>query len=376
MRKVITLLWVSVAALVAFGLVLVSSSSAALKGGAFPFMRTQTVATLVGLSFAVLLSRVDYRIWQNKYVVISLAVFSIALASLVFLFPPINGSRRWVNFAGLSLQPSEFSRIGMIIVLSAWFGKIGYYKTRTFLKGFLYPILILVFMMAPVALSPDLGASIVIAISCGTIFLAAGVRLPYVILSLLAFGVLAGAFLMSSPNRRARVETYIESMRGNSSGKDTDYHSEQAQEAFIRGGLTGAGIGRSFQKHKYLPEANTDFIYSIAGEEFGLIGTVLIVVLFAVLLCCGVYISYHAYDRFGMLLSLGLTVLITFEAAFNVGMVTGILPTKGLALPFISYGGTSMMASFMAFGLLVEVGCTSANKEMTPAMRDACNDFN
>ena len=119
----------------------------------------------------------------------------------------------------------------------------------------------------------------------------------------------------------------------------------------------------------------TDFIFSIAGEEFGPVATIGLVIAFGILLFCGTFVAYHAHDRFGRLMALGLTVMLTFEAGFNIGMVTGLLPTKGLALPFISYGGTSMFASLVAAGLIISVGNTSANEEMAPLMRDACQSL-
>ncbi|MBQ6926396.1 MAG: cell division protein FtsW [Kiritimatiellae bacterium] len=373
MRKTITTLWIALAALVAFGLVLVYSASVAQKGGAVPFMKMQTVAAAVGLLAAFVLSRLDYRVWQKPACAIAIIVLCVAASSLVFLFPAVNGSRRWVRLAGISLQPSEFTRIGMIMVMAAWYGKIGF-KSRTFLKGFLYPGLILGLMAAPVALSPDLGATIVIAATCGTVMVAARVKWRYLILAVILCVLAGSLFVMSSPNRRSRVIAFYDSMRGLESSEDTAYHRNQSIEAFVRGGRFGSGIGRSIQKHKYLPEANTDFIFSIAGEELGLPATVSVVSAFLVILFCGVYIAYHAHDRFGRLLALGLTILLTFEAGFNVGMVTGCLPTKGLALPFISYGGTSMVASCLAMGLIIAVGATSANEEMSPLMRDACQN--
>ncbi len=374
MRKTITTLWISLAALVAFGLVLVYSSSVAQKGGAVPFMKMQTVATVVGLFLAFVLSRIDYRVWQKSGFSLAIILVCIAASSLVFLFPPVNGSRRWVRLAGISLQPSEFARIGMIMVMSAWYGKVGF-KARTFLKGFLYPCLILGLMAAPVALSPDLGATIVIAATCGTVMVAARVKWRYLFLAALLCILAGTTFVMSSPNRRSRVISFYESMRGVESAEDTAYHRNQSLEAFVRGGAFGSGIGRSIQKHKYLPEANTDFIFSIAGEELGLPATVAVVAVFSIMLFCGVYVAYHAHDRFGRLLALGLTILLTFEAGFNIGMVTGCLPTKGLALPFISYGGTSMVASCLAVGLIIAVGSTSANEDVAPLMRDACQNM-
>ena len=374
MRRTITAIWVSLAALVAFGLVLVYSSSVAQKGGVVPFIKMQAVAAAAGFVATYVLSRMDYRVWQRPASIVLIIIISVATCSLVFLFPEVNGSRRWIRLAGISIQPSEFARIGMAIVMAAWYGKVGF-KSRTFVKGFLIPCVLLGIMAAPVALSPDVGATAVILVTCGAIFVAARVKWRYLFLAGLACLVLGGAFIMSSPNRRSRIISYYESMKGIESKEDTAYHRNQSIEAFVLGKFKGTGIGRSIQKHKYLPEANTDFIFSIAGEEFGLVATVAVVIAFGVILFCGTYVAYHAHDRFGRLMALGLTVMLTFEAGFNIGMVTGCLPTKGLALPFISYGGTSMFASLVAAGLIISVGSTSANERMAPLMRDACQSL-
>jgi cell division protein FtsW len=334
-------------------------------------MKMQAAAMVVGVVASYVVSRIDYRVWQRPACVIAIIVVCVTACSLVFLFPAVNGSRRWIRLPGVSIQPSEFARIGMAIVMAAWYDKVGF-KARTFVKGFLFPCILLGFMAAPVALSPDVGATAVILATCGAIFIAARVKWRYLFLAGLACLVLGGVFIMSSPNRRSRIISYYESMRGIESTEDTAYHRNQSIEAFVRGGSHGSGLGRSIQKHKYLPEANTDFIFSIAGEELGPAATIGVVLVFGILLFCGTYIAYHAHDRFGRLMALGLTVMLTFEAGFNIGMVTGLLPTKGLALPFISYGGTSMFASLVAAGLIISVGSTSANEQRSPLMRDAC----
>lgn len=374
MRRAITILCVALAALVSLGLVLVYSASVTQKGGAFPFIKMQAIAAAVGIVAALAISRIDYRVWQKPAVVWSVVAVSIALCVLVFKFPKINGSHRWIRVGSVSLQPSEFARIAMIIAMSAWYSRIGY-KSRTFLKGFLYPCLILGIMAAPVALSPDVGASVVIGVSCGAVLLAAKVRKRYLIITFLVCAAAGSVFIMSSPNRLSRIMSYWQNMHGQVSNDPTDYHRRQSIEAFVRGGPWGAGIGSSIQKHKYLPEANTDFIFSIAGEELGLVATIGVVIAFSFILFCGVYIAYHAPDKFGRLLALGLTILIVFEASFNIGMVTGCLPTKGLALPFISYGGTSIAASFIAVGLIASVAMSRIEDDHVPLARDVCSNI-
>lgn len=367
MRRVIAILWGDLASLLAAGLVLVYSASSSFPGGALPFVTTQGIAVCIGLVLALVVVHVDYGVWRNRWLAAAVSVVAIALSCAVFLFPEVNGSHRWIRLGTLSLQPSEFSRLAAIIASAAWFDRVGP-RSSTFARGALVPGALLSLFIAPVFASPDVGATVVILVSCGTIFLAAGVRWRHLAAGFAVALVALSVFIASDAHRRSRVIAFADGLRGVESAQETAYHRNQSIEAFVIGGPAGVGLGNSIQKKQYLPEANTDFIFAIAGEEFGLADTV-IVALFMVLLWAGVYVAYHARDRFGRFLALGMTVLLSFEAAFNIGMATGCLPTKGLALPFNSYGGTSMMASFVAFGFIIGVARASADDEARQASR-------
>ena len=292
---------------------------------------------------------------------------------MVFLFPEVKGSHRWIRLGPLSLQPSEFSRLAAIMALAAWYDKVGP-RSSSLVKGALIPGGILACFLLPVFLAPDMGATIVILVSCGTILIVAGVKWRHIIAGAVLAIVALSFFILSSPNRRSRIITYFDSIRGVDSQQETAYHREQSVKAFRIGGPTGVGLGNSIQKKQYLPEANSDFIFAIAGEEFGLADTI-IWALFLVLLWAGVYVSYHAPDRFGRFLALGMTILLVFEAGFNIGMSTGCLPTKGIALPFNSCGGSSMMASLMAVAFVISVAKVASDKETASMMRNAQIDF-
>ena len=373
MRRVVAILWGDLISLLAVGLVLVFSASSSFQGGPLPFVIMQAIAACIGLALAFVVIHIDYRIWRNLGLISAVGFVAVVFSGLVFLFPEVNGSHRWIRLGPLSLQPSEFSRIAAIVAMSAWFDRIGPRSTSV-LKGALFPALILGAFVLPVFASPDVGATIVILVSCGTIFVAAGVKWRHLAMGGLVAVIALALFISSDAHRRSRVITYVDSLRGIESEQETAYHRNQSIEAFVIGGPFGVGLGNSIQKKQYLPEANTDFIFAIAGEEFGLADLV-ILALFLVLLWAGVYVAYHAHDRFGRFLALGMTVLLVFEAAFNIGMATGCLPTKGLALPFNSYGGTSLMASFVAFGFILSVARASADEESSSMMRDAQIDF-
>ena len=386
MRRAITTLCVVAAALLAFGLVLVDTASVQGGAAAFSFsiwkyqvafsstLVKQLVAAGVGIALGLVAARVHYGFWRKRWIMAALALVSVAACLLVFLRPPVNGSRRWIMVGGFSLQPSEFSRVVMVMALALWYDHIGP-RAREFVRGVLIPGAILAFFTAPVFLSPDVGATAVMCVAGGTVMVAAGVRWRWIILGGLCGVALLALMLAANPNKRARLQHFFDSRRGIKTESAVAYQSEQSTEAFVRGGLTGSGLGKGIQKHNYLPEANSDFIYAIAAEEFGIAATLSMVLAFVVLLWCGVFIAYHARDRFGRFLALGLTILLAFEAAFNIGMVTGCLPPKGIALPFASAGGSSLMATLAAVGLLVAVGTTSADAEAAPLMRNAQIEF-
>lgn len=370
MRNAITALCIAAAALLFFGLVLVYTASSALRGGAAPFLLKQLLAAAAGLAMGSFCALADYSLWRNRIVLVIISVIAIAGSMLVFLWDPVNGSRRWIAIAGFSLQPSEFSRIAMLMALSAWYAGIGL-RAREFARGVLIPAAIAVAFLAPVAASPDVGATLVMCVGAAAIFLAAGVKIRWMAVGGVAIVALVGFMLATSPNKRARVMVYFDKLRGIETKSAAAYHVEQSMEAFAQGGMKGRGIGRSIQKYSFLPEANSDFIFAIAAEEFGFAATSLMVMAYMAILWCGIFIAYHAHDRFGKFLALGITVTIAFEAAFNVGMVTGCLPTKGIALPFASAGGSSLMASMIIVGLLLSIGAASVRAAAATTMRDA-----
>ena len=368
MRNAITTLCAATAALLLFGLVLVFTASATQKGGASSVFYHQLAYAGIGLAAAFAVSRLKYGFWRNKVVLTIVGLVGIAACALVFKYDKINGSRRWIMVAGMSIQPSEFARIGLVMILAAWYDRIGP-RADEFVRGALVPALLLGVLVAPVALSPDIGATGVMCVASAAVVLAGGIRKRWLFLGFIAAIVLVTFMVMTNENKLSRVMTYVDSIRGRETSSETGYHVKQSKEAFARGGWKGRGLGEGIQKYNYLPEANSDFIFASAAEEFGIFATAGIVLAFMVILLSGSFIAYHGGDRFGRLLGLGLTVLLSFEAAFNVGMVTGCLPTKGIALPFNSAGGSSLIASLLIVGLLVSIGKGSAEGEIQPGLR-------
>lgn len=375
MRKVIWTLWATITALLLFGFVAVYSASTPLKGGAaFSTLMMQIGASLVGMVLAILIARLDYSFWKKNWILVLIFLACSLSCWAVFAFQPINGSRRWLRILGFSLQPSEFARIGLIIILAARFSKIGTMSGSVF-KGFIYPSLIAGFIILPVFVSPDLGATLVMGVATITIFIAANVKKRWIAVIIAVGLVLLTALILLSPNRLSRVISWVDSKRGVESTSATSYHQQQSLEAFRRGGWKGVGLDKSIQKHQYLPEANSDFVFAIIAEEFGMIATVGLLIAYSIMFYCGIYIASFARDRFGRFVALAMSVMITFEVCFNIGMVIGALPTKGIALPFMSAGGTSVLATLIACGFILSVGYHSMASHSASFMRNSQIEF-
>src|SRR5581483_4597592 len=225
-------------------------------------------------------------------------------------------------------------------------------KMPTLQKGILYPGIFIIPVLGLVFIEPDVGTTILLAAVAGTMLLIAGVRWKYILPPLLAGTVLMGAFLWHNPMRAKRIFAWL---HADEHKMDIGYQANQALLALGSGGWTGLGLGNSRQKLGFLPEHDSDFIFSIIGEELGLVATLLVVVAFVLLVISGIYIAYHSRDTFGLLLGSGISFLIGMQAFINIGVVTSALPNKGLPLPFISRGGSSLFMMLVCVGILLSI---------------------
>lgn len=265
--------------------------------------------------------------------------------------PRINGARRWFDFHGARFQPSELGKIALVIAL-AWYGDRFQRRMHTFTWGIAIPIIIIAAVLGLVFVEPDRGTTILLAAVSGSILLLAGVQWKFIVppVILAAAGLVIS--ILHDPMRMRRIFSWLD-LEQNKDG--VGYQAYQAMIALGSGGWTGLGLGNGRQKLGFVPEHHTDFIFSIIGEELGLVATLLVVLAFVAIAVCGLYIALHAQDRFGTLLAAGITLLITLQAAINIGVVTSALPNKGLPLPFISYGGSNLMAMLTCVGILLSV---------------------
>jgi cell division protein FtsW len=380
MKKTLTVLILTVVILLGLGIVLVATASnvraQSLYKSPYAFFYKQLiwlgVATVVGF----VASRFDYHLWK-KYPVLPILFYLAIVCALALVVCPgvrklVNGSYRWLTLGPISVQPSEFSKIAMVVCLSVWMDRVGW-RMKQFVRGALIPAGLIGVIAALLLFEPDFGATMVVGLLGAGILFVTGVRWVHLIL-LGCAGIPPVAILVAlNKNRMDRIWAFFSDSGGD---RAAAYHVEQSKIAFKCGGPWGVGFNESIQKYSYLPEAHTDFIFAIGGEELGFVFTSFVVIAFITLLACGILISIRAPDRLGRLLAFGMTLLIIFQAAFNIGVVTGCLPTKGLALPFMSYGGTNLVTALFAIGTLINVGMhidVSDERIHTHLARDAVN---
>ena len=344
-------------ALMVFGLIIVASASVvqsfeATGSNNYYFIR-QLIYAAVGISAWWLFSRIDYRIWR-RYATILLGIAGVLL--ILVLIPGLGvesgGAKRWIDIGGLfTVQASEVLKFALMIYLAYWFEQRAN-RMNSFYGTFLPFILLLGVVFLLVMQQPDLGSATLVALLAGTMYLVAGAN--WAQLGII-FGIgVAGiaALIQAAPYRLRRLLTFL------NPGADplgAGYHINQALMAIGSGGLFGLGYGRSRQKYNFLPEAASDSVFAIIGEELGLLGTVALVATYAFIVYRGLTIARQAPDTFGRLLALGATCLIGYQAVLNMGAIVGMIPLTGVPLPFISLGGTSLVVVLAATGILLNI---------------------
>jgi len=349
MKTAVTTLAFCVIALLTLGMVMLYSS----KGSHYLIM--QLIWCALGLGVCVTATWLDYRLLKK----LVWPAFGIAVVLLVLVLLPlpygitkkINGAQRWFLLPGFSLQPSELGKLALIFAL-AWYADRYQRFMNSWWRGLVLPGAIAGVILGLIFIEPDRGTTILMSAVSGTMLLIAGVRWKHILPTALV-GLVAFAFaIWRDPVRMARVMSWMD-VEGSKTG--AGFQTHQGMLALGSGGWTGLGLGNGRQKLGWVPEHHTDFIFAIIGEELGLIATLLVVVAYVLIVICGIYISLRAPDTFGFLLGCGLTFLLGLQAFINIGVVTGTLPNKGLALPFISYGGSSLLAMFACVGLIFSI---------------------
>jgi cell division protein FtsW len=376
MRKTLTTLALTVVTLLGLGIVLLATASAVRAQGLYAdphfFVKRQLLWLALSVAVVFLVSRFDYH-WWKETPLLTVGFYLFVVFALLLVFCPgiggkVKGSYRWLNLGPLRMQPSEFAKIVTVLAMGVWMDRIGW-RVRQFWKGAAFPGAGLAVLAGLLVMEPDFGSTMVVCVVGGVMMYVVGTRFLYLAgFGLAGFSVVAG-FVISNANRMRRIaawlpdglrkliETHLPAEHTEEAAvSSAGYQLDQAILAFKNGGPWGVGFNQSIQKYNYLPEAHTDFIFAIGGEEFGFAFSIGVIILYVLILVCGVLISMRAPDRLGRMLAFGMTLLLVFQAAFNIGVVTGCLPTKGLALPFISYGGTNLITALFAVGTLMNVG--------------------
>lgn len=353
------LLFAPVVLLVGLGLLMIYSASAmqiylpAAGGPSQPlfFVTKQAIAVLLGAALAIVAMRVDYRRLNDPRVVgAGLALLLLALVAVLFL-APVNGTRRWIDLGPFSVQPSEFGKIGLVVAFAALLSRREG-ELEDVRRTLLPAAGLLGLLVGLVLLQPDFGTAVSYLAIAGAMLFYAGLRLRWFAgAALLALPALV-VYAWSAPYRRARILAFL---RPESDPLGTGYQALQSLIAVGTGGVTGLGLGDGKQKLFFLPYPYTDFIYAIVGEELGLIGCAVVLGLFGLLFARGMRAAVNAPDTFGRLLGVGLAVMIVVQALVNVSVVLALVPTKGIPLPFLSYGGSALWADLMAVGILLNV---------------------
>jgi cell division protein FtsW len=338
------------------GLVMVFSASAVVAGNRFQdpwyYLKRQMAWLAVGLVLMHIASRIDYTVWRK----LAVPILAVNAALLVLVLIPslgivAKGARRWLQLGPIHVQPAELVKLAAVIYLSAYLAKKNE-KITQFARGLLPPVLVVGALSTLVLLEPDLGTVVVLALVMLTLLFLAGAKIHHLMTLGLCTLPLVLLLILRSSYRRQRLLTFLSPWKDAS---DAGFQITQSFLAFGSGGLFGVGLGEGKQKLFFLPEAHTDFVLALIGEELGLTGTAFIILLFALFVMKGFQAANRARNPFGRYLGMGITLLIGVQALVNAGVVTGLLPTKGLTLPFVSYGGSSLVASLIAVGILLSI---------------------
>ncbi len=333
---------------------MVFSSSAAYTehNDSFYFLKRQVLWCLIGTGMLLITKNLDYhKLHQYTYPIMIITF----LLLIVVMFPEfskkVGGARRWLAFGGFSFQPSELAKFALVLFIAKSLVKRAD-KLRNFAYGYLPNLIVLGFFFIPILFQPDFGTVMVIlAVTCTMLFIA-GLRKKFLFLSMLAIIPFISLAIYFADYRSRRIIAFLNPWKDPSGA---GFQVIQSFYAFGRGGFWGAGLGESSQKLYRLPEAHTDFIFSVIGEELGFVGTTAIVLLFLIFIWRGFLTAYQAKDPFGTHLATGLTLLIGLQAFINLSVASGLLPTKGLTLPFISMGGSSMLVTMLSVGVILNI---------------------
>ena len=342
--------------LTCLGVVMVFSSSSIMAvrdyGDSLHFLKHQGAYALLGFGAMALLMRIDLDLLRKAaWPVLGLCTLLLLAVLIPGVGKKVGGAARWIKIAGFTFQPAEFVKIGLVLFMAHSLARKKE-RVKSFQFGFLPYVLILSVLLGLLLAQPDLGSALTLGVVAVAMLLVAGTRLSYLLgIGLITLPILY-FMIMNVDYRRRRILAFLNPWED---PNNTGFQIIQSWIAFGSGGAFGQGLGESKQKLFFLPEAHTDFIFSVIGEELGFIGVIVIAAMFMLLILRGLRTALNAPDEFSCYLAFGITLLIGMQAFVNMAVVLGMVPTKGLALPFLSYGGTSLVTTLAAIGLLLNV---------------------
>lgn len=349
-------LQLSAFSLLALGMAMIFISSNVMAqaqySDAYYFIKRQGMYALLGLGALFLGRSIDY----HRYKPWVYRILFLSLVSLVLVFVPgiggkVRGAARWLRLGPLTLQPSEFAKLAVVMFMAYSLSR-KQEKMKYFAIGFLPHMLVAGLFIALILKEPDFGTSVTLLSIVFIMLFVGGTRVTHILLALSACIPLGILMVLRDPKKFARILSFMDPWKH---GQDVGYQLKQALLAIGSGGMWGLGPGQSRAKLFYLPDCHTDFILAIFSEEMGFWGFLLVLALFTIIICRGIRLSLKAPDGFGSYLALGLTLMIGLPALINMGVVSGILPTKGLSLPFLSYGGSGLLVNLLAVGILLNI---------------------
>lgn len=354
MKRESQILLIVVLALLCVGILTVYSVSATTPKGFTRFTHHITYIA-IGLFAMFACSVLDYRTYSHRFIfgsLILVTAFLLCLVAVPFIGTEVGGARRWLRIAGFGFQPSELAKLALIIWIAAKLSE-NQCVVKRFIGGFVTPLLMVGTLATLILIEHDLGGPLVLIVTTLAMMIMAGTRLAYIVASAVPLTIIVSILALTSSYRLRRLLAFLDPWEYRDGAS---FQLIQSLQAFMQGDVFGRGAGASEQKLAYLPEAHTDFIFAIWSEEMGLIGSLFVVAMFLVLLFVGLRIAMHARDLFGSLLAGGIIFMTCFQAAFIMAVTIGLLPTKGLPLPFVSCGGTAVILYLAAMGIVINVG--------------------
>ncbi len=354
------LLMISALLLLGLGLVMVFSASGVLASDKYHdpafFLKKQLIYAVVGVGLMLFIRRIPYQLYNRLvYLILLISLILLILVLIPGIGVRIRSASRWIKFGPLVIQPSEFAKLAIIIFLAYSMAR-KQEKIRYFSIGFLPHIVVAGIFILLIEKEPDFGTAMALAGITFLMLFVGGTRLTHILLVILSASPLVVYVILKNKMRLERVVTFVDPWKY---AQESGYQLVHSLYAIGSGGFWGLGIGKSREKLFYLPDSHTDFIFSILAEELGFLGVITVISLFVILIIRGLIISMRAQDNFGSYLAMGLTALIGLQAVINMAVVSGLMPTKGLSLPFLSYGGSSLLVNMIAIGILLNISSQS-----------------